>query len=117
MPALVFPAPGCTTGTQFLNPFSGFDIAPVSGGTFRNLLLFSQNLSNTAWMSSTKYQTADWYAYDQDIIAVRNRIDVGADVASTGTLVTLFSETSTVGQSVVVTSGTTYTLSFFSLSY
>ena len=113
MPALVFPAPGCTTGTQFLNPFSGFDIAPVSGGTFRNLLLFSQNLSNTAWMSSTKYQTADWYAYDQDIIAVRNRIDVGADVASTGTLVTLFSETSTVGQSVVVTSGTTYTLSFF----
>ena len=46
----VFPAPGFTNSTQFLTPFSGFDIAPVSGYTFKNLLTWSQDQSNSVWL-------------------------------------------------------------------
>jgi hypothetical protein len=46
----VFPAPGFTNSTQFLTPFSGFDIAPVSGYAFKNLLKWSQDQSKSNWI-------------------------------------------------------------------
>ena len=49
MPSLVFPAPGSTSGAQNTTPFYGLDIAPVTGGTNRNLLKHSQNIFHTDW--------------------------------------------------------------------
>ena len=49
MPSTIFPAPGSSTSTQYLTNFAGFDSAPVQGLTYKNLLTFTQDLSNTAW--------------------------------------------------------------------
>lgn len=50
MPQIVFPAPGSGgASTQYITNFTGFDANPVSGGSYRNLLTYTQDLSNSSW--------------------------------------------------------------------
>ena len=93
MPTIVFPAPGFTTSTQFLSPFSSFDVYPSAGGIFTNQLLYSQNFTTTNWIS--------------------NNTTAAVDTLGTGTIITLYSTTSSIGQTVAVSSGSSYILSFY----
>ena len=54
MTSNIFPAPGPsgTTNTQFLSPMSAFDSGPVSGITFKNLLLYSERLFTSAYSTN-----------------------------------------------------------------
>jgi hypothetical protein len=73
MPALVFPPPGAPTATNFsTTKFGGFDMAPVTKSSIKNLLRFSENFYGSAWELGSyfpsSYSPVTDYLYDQDIL-------------------------------------------------
>ena len=120
MPALVFPAPGCSDGQQFITPFMGFDLAYDNGASYKNLLTNSTNLSAPEWirgvngvavLGSDPYNTVNWYLDDEDILSYRDFY-----VLKLGTseyTISSISSTQYFGQQINVESNTTHTFSFY----
>ena len=121
MPITVFPAPGCSAGKQYLSPFSSFDIGPYSGGTFKNLLLYSENQSNAVWVKgsgTTVVPEFDGTAVVNYTNPVNNTISWYTEYSPTSDLftTTLVSPVPALGQTLTVTPNTTYTFSFHAKS-
>ena len=120
MPSLVFPAPGCLDGQQFITPFIGFDLAYDNGASYKNLLINSANLSASEWIrgangvaitGSDPYNTINWYLDDEDILSYRDFY-----VLKLGTSEYTLASNSNVqyfGQQIDVASSTVYTFSFY----
>jgi hypothetical protein len=120
MPALVFPAPGCESGKQFLMPFQGFDISHDTGGTFSNLLTNSVDLTKSEWirgvdnqavLGESQFDIVEDYINEpstvpyQPIYAYKNDFGEHTIVSS--------SSTQYYGQQITVLPSTSYTFSFY----
>jgi hypothetical protein len=82
-----------STSVQYLSPLSGFDMTSSSGITATNLLIYSQDFTTSTWIRTNSTSTVD--------------------SLGTGTIITLNGTTSSIRQVVSVTSGSSYTLSFY----
>ena len=121
MPITVFPAPGCSAGKQYLSPFSSFDIGPFSGGTFKNLLLYSENQGNAVWVKGAgtvvvpEFDGSAVITYSNptnNAISWYSEYSVNSDLFTT----TLASPVPALGQTITVKPNTTYTFSFHAKS-
>ena len=118
----VFPAPGFTNSTQFLTPFSGFDIAPVSGYAFKNLLTWSQDQSNAVWLkgNGTIASTDSNGLTTVFIDSIQYTTSVVSEYLELDPSTILLSSTSNTGyflsRTATVKPNTTYTFSFYAKS-
>jgi len=120
MPSIVFPAPGCESGRQYLMSFQGFDISHDTGGTFTNLVTNSIDLTKSDWIRGVDNQAvlgesrfdivadyineSDTLPY-QPIYAYKNEFGEHTIVSS--------SSTQYYGQQIPVLPSTDYTFSFY----
>lgn len=120
MPSIVFPAPGCESGRQYLMPFQGFDISHDTGGTFTNLLTSSIDLTQSDWirgvdnqavLGESQFDVVEDYINEpstvpyQPIYAYKNDFGEHTIVSS--------SSTQYYGQQIAVLPSTSYTFSFY----
>ena len=122
MPSTIFPAPGSSTSTQYLTNFAGFDSAPVQGLTYKNLLTFTQDLSNTAWtktnvtitpVATQTLQTGGTTGTNTFTVTSNTGIAISQPVSGTGlpagTYVTAINSTTiTVSKNFTTTGSGTY---------
>ena len=122
MPSTIFPAPGSSTSTQYLTNFAGFDSAPVQGLTYKNLLTFTQDLSNTAWtktnvtitpVATQTLQTGGTTGTNTFTVTATTGIAINQPVSGTGlpsgTYVTAINSTTiTVSKNFTTTGSGTY---------
>lgn len=111
---LVFPAPGCTSGQQFLDLFDGFDITASNGGNFTNLLINSIDLDTLSWTKGINgnvvvgnYRTVQWYITDEPLLQHTDIYLV--KIPNAGYEIWSNSNTQFFGQHVTVLPNTTYT--------
>lgn len=118
MPSIVFPAPGCETGQQFVTPFVGFDLTATGGGLFVNLLKNSFDLSKSNWLrggngiqTGLNYNIVDWYVNEGDYLSFSDAYVVADGFG--GNIFVSSTSSAFIGQSITVTTNTTYTASFY----
>ena len=120
MPSIVFPAPGCESGRQYLMSFQGFDISHDTGGTFTNLVTNSIDLTKSDWirgvddqavLGESRFDIVADYINESDtlpyqpIYAYKNEFGEHTIVSS--------SITQYYGQQIPVLPSTDYTFSFY----
>lgn len=118
MPQLNFPAPGSLTAVQHVTSFGGFDLTPTFTYRYTNLLVWSEDLTNTTWYRRTgnSYITADLntigsYLYD-DEPTLGFGVTVAKNVDNTFRL-GIIANNYSWGQRISVVPNTTYTLSWY----
>lgn len=114
MTMLVFPAPGCADGRQFLDLFDGFEITSSNGGNFTNLLVNSIDLDTMSWTKGVNgavvvgnYKTVQWYIDDANALGHTDIYLV--KIPNAGYEIWSNSATQFFGQHVTVLPNTTYT--------
>ena len=120
MPTLVFPAPGCSQGRQFLLPFQSFDVFNDNGGVFVNKIISSTDLTNQYWSKGidgsevtalTPFNVVKEYTYDDDVIPLQPIYVTRNDFQEH--TITSSSNTQFFKQRILVTNNTDYTFSFY----
>lgn len=125
MPELVFPAPGSLSGTRYQFNFTSFDVAPITGAKVKNLLLQSQSVNLTPWITGPFNTVNDqifdygiptssitFYTPNSGVTTPSNPSVIGSGNA---TAIVSSSINQFFGQQVNVQPNTTYTLSFYAL--
>lgn len=118
MPQLNFPAPGATDAVQHITSFGGFDVTPVFTYRYTNILVWSEDLTNTTWYnrSGNVYSTATLdsvnnYLYDSEPVSPLG-IQISKNRDNTFRAY-ISANNYSWGQRLQVDPSTTYTLSWY----